>query len=374
MEATTIYKVSTYTNWKTGGSVLVQTLAGGAATPTEVVDLSSYYTKSDLQTVGLASVHFDNITNAYHNHLLGLEGGESPSDDSSGTAGEYYHLSLYDFSRLTSLNFVHSLVEDDSDNSVHLVGDVTAPGNSFYYGTNASGTKGFYTILNLTGVFQLTYSSATYGTTIKISSKKYATTDGYNIWIGADVGGDHLTGSDDQASYNTAMGASALHNVTTGSFNTAFGISSAYDITTGSYNTAIGIKALNKNTTGSYNTAIGIEAGVYYTGGFPNDTTVVNNSIYVGALTRSLANNQTNEIVIGYGVTGTGSNTVIIGNTSIVQTTLKGTVITDASTTTRAGLNLPHGAAPTAPVNGDVWTTSAGIYVRINGATVGPLS
>jgi hypothetical protein len=34
-----------------------------------------------------------------------------------------------------------------------------------------------------------------------------------------------------------------------------------------------------------------------------------------------------------------------------------------------AGLNLPHGAAPTAPVNGDIWTTSAGIFARINGVT-----
>ena len=44
-----------------------------------------------------------------------------------------------------------------------------------------------------------------------------------------------------------------------------------------------------------------------------------------------------------------------------------------ASTTSAASANLPHGTAPTSPVNGDVWTTTAGIYVRVNGATVGPL-
>ncbi len=48
--------------------------------------------------------------------------------------------------------------------------------------------------------------------------------------------------------------------------------------------------------------------------------------------------------------------------------------LTTASTTTRAGLRLPHGAAPTSPVNGDIWTTTAGLYVRINGVTIGPLS
>jgi hypothetical protein len=35
---------------------------------------------------------------------------------------------------------------------------------------------------------------------------------------------------------------------------------------------------------------------------------------------------------------------------------------------------VPHGTAPTSPVDGDVWTTTAGLYVRINGVTVGPLS
>lgn len=51
-----------------------------------------------------------------------------------------------------------------------------------------------------------------------------------------------------------------------------------------------------------------------------------------------------------------------------------GLVTTPASTTSTAGLRIPHGSAPTSPVDGDVWTTTAGLYVRINGATVGPLS
>lgn len=47
---------------------------------------------------------------------------------------------------------------------------------------------------------------------------------------------------------------------------------------------------------------------------------------------------------------------------------------TTASTAGGSGLRIPHGAAPTAPVNGDMWTTTAGLFIRINGATVGPLS
>lgn len=49
-----------------------------------------------------------------------------------------------------------------------------------------------------------------------------------------------------------------------------------------------------------------------------------------------------------------------------------GKLITITPTTSTASLNLPHGVAPTVPVNGDVWTTTAGLYAQINGVTVGP--
>lgn len=43
-----------------------------------------------------------------------------------------------------------------------------------------------------------------------------------------------------------------------------------------------------------------------------------------------------------------------------------------AGTTAKAPLTIPHGDVPTSPVNGNVWSTTAGIYGRINGTTVGP--
>lgn len=49
-------------------------------------------------------------------------------------------------------------------------------------------------------------------------------------------------------------------------------------------------------------------------------------------------------------------------------------VATPASTTAISSVRLPPGVAPSAPVNGDMWTTTAGLFVRINGVTVGPLS
>lgn len=52
--------------------------------------------------------------------------------------------------------------------------------------------------------------------------------------------------------------------------------------------------------------------------------------------------------------------------------TFTGLIITNPSDATEAGFRLGHGTAPSAPTNGDIWTTTAGLYARINGATVGP--
>ena len=35
-----------------------------------------------------------------------------------------------------------------------------------------------------------------------------------------------------------------------------------------------------------------------------------------------------------------------------------------------ASINIPHGAVPSTPLNGDVWTTTAGYFARINGVTI----
>ena len=77
-----------------------------------------------------------------------------------------------------------------------------------------------------------------------------------------------------------------------------------------------------------------------------------------------------------------GATSLTLGTNSAAALTLAsggaatfaGTVIAPAATTSLAPLRIPHGTAPTSPTNGDMWTTTAGLYVRINGVTVGPLS
>ncbi len=77
----------------------------------------------------------------------------------------------------------------------------------------------------------------------------------------------------------------------------------------------------------------------------------------------------------------TSGTTLVVSSTADASATFAGgatfgsVVVGSASTTARATLRIPHGTAPTSPVDGDVWTTSAGgLYVRINGVTVGPLT
>ncbi len=58
-----------------------------------------------------------------------------------------------------------------------------------------------------------------------------------------------------------------------------------------------------------------------------------------------------------------------VSDTTFVAIDQTGKIGTIASTTANAGFNVPHGSAPTAPVNGDIWTTTSGLFMRQNGST-----
>lgn len=51
-----------------------------------------------------------------------------------------------------------------------------------------------------------------------------------------------------------------------------------------------------------------------------------------------------------------------------------GPLTTTASSALAAGFTLSPGVAPSSPADGNLWVTSLGLYVRINGATIGPLT
>lgn len=54
--------------------------------------------------------------------------------------------------------------------------------------------------------------------------------------------------------------------------------------------------------------------------------------------------------------------------------TMGGRLVTSVPSAAGSGFRLPPGTAPTSPTNGDLWSTSAGLFVRVAGTTIGPLS
>jgi hypothetical protein len=130
--------------------------------------------------------------------------------------------------------------------------------------------------------------------------------------------------------YQSLQGNSTV-SFNTGFYNTAIGHQSLTSNTVGTRNTALGFQSLFNNTSGSYNVALGFYAGKYITGGVTGNSTS-NRSIYIGNDTRASANGNTNEIVIGDGLTGLGSNTTTIGNSSTATTALYGDVVIGSTT------------------------------------------
>lgn len=148
------------------------------------------------------------------------------------------------------------------------------------------------------------------------------------------------------SSDNIALGYEALKTSVSGSSNIAIGFTSLH-ASTGFKNIGIGDLSLERVSFGNDNTSLGYSSLRYLTTGTNNvslgslsgnllaDKTTTNtlsdNSIFIGYNTSPLLNNQTNQIVIGHNANGSGSNTVTIGNNSIIGTYLKGVVYGNGS-------------------------------------------
>ena len=134
-----------------------------------------------------------------------------------------------------------------------------------------------------------------------------------------------------EGDWNTASGFYSLRQNTTGDSNTASGSYSLYSNTTASFNTAVGNYALyDANRTAdvnAYNTALGYNAGNSGT----NDITTGQYNVLLGASTAASQAAAANQIVIGYGATGTGDNEIALGNTSISAIKAQVTSITGYS-------------------------------------------
>jgi len=205
----------------------------------------------------------------------------------------------------------------------------------------------------------ITFTNADWKTQIGYQAGKYDLGQ-YNTWIGYQSGSaDNATGKTNVADNNTAIGYRSLYSNTTGLSNTAIGYVALGVNLTGTYNTAtgynsmmtndsgslnaayggaslryntsggdnvaIGADSLQGNTTGSRNSALGRHSGRYIADGATANQTSTD-SVYLGYNTKALASGDTNEIVVGSGTIGNGSNTATWGNTSVTDHFFSGDV------------------------------------------------
>lgn len=98
-------------------------------------------------------------------------------------------------------------------------------------------------------------------------------------------------------------------------------------------------------------------------------TTTTSSTHYEPGLANSVAHNWSSG---NYFTTFSGAPTWQINGTAGI--TISDPVTFHTADTTTTSINIPHGTAPSTPANGDIWTTTAGLFVRANGTTIGPLS
>ncbi|MEM2590870.1 MAG: hypothetical protein QXE63_06460, partial [Zestosphaera sp.] len=244
--------------------------------------------------------------------------------------------------------------------------------NTTGYSNTFIGTEAGYS--NTTG-----YSNTFIGTEAGRSN----TTGSYNTFIGTEAGCNNTTGysntfigrnagySNTTGDSNTFIGMEAGYSNTTGYSNTFIGMEAGYSNTTGYSNTFIGTEAGYSNTTGSYNTFIGRNAGKFLADGSPNQAS--SNSVFLGYNTRAAAAGDTNEIVIGAGAIGNGSNSVTLGNENITKTILRGDIGIGTNTPTQT-LHIERSVTGAARVmvmikNTDTSTGSLANLVIYSGAS-----
>lgn len=189
---------------------------------------------------------------------------------------------------------------------------------------------------------------------------KFNTIGSKNIAIGDSALSDNITGSD-----NISIGEHALHNLGNGSdnvvigpyalnsanspeirqYNVSIGSRSMYAAQTAIGNVAIGNQALISATNNNYNVAIGDGAASSFIEGADN--------VFLGKNAGNNASQLTtvnNSMALGMGAYTTANNQVVIGNSSVTQTLLKGNVgivTTTPSSTLHISGNVQFSASST---------------------------
>lgn len=215
----------------------------------------------------------------------------------------------------------------------------------------------FLTLGQATGLLTLNYnmtlqntSGSSIGVIFKGSDRfihNYSSGSNYgeNTFVGINAGNFTMSGTNNQGSFNTAVGSASLSVNTTGGNNSAFGMQSLPSNTSGSYNSAFGVQSMYSNLGGNYNSAFGEKSLIgnvsgeynsafgYYSlqgnqTGNNNSAFGYNSLFYVtgsnnssfGVSAGTGVTSGSNNLTIGYNAqvpTGSASNQIRLGNTDI---------------------------------------------------------
>ena len=237
------------------------------------------------------------------------------------TASEFSGSFVGDGSGLTGLSTINtgSFATTGSNTFIGnqiVTGSVTISGSISQFGIGENNTF----IGSGSGKNTLTNGGSIWNTFIGVSTGQSNIAGGDNTYIGAETGKNSIS-----TIGNTFVGAGTGTFNISGGFNSFFGTYAGLNTGTGIQNTFVGYSAAYDNISGSNNVAIG-QASARYAANGSTPIYKLDNSVFIGNSVRANADNQTNQIVIGATAIGNGSNTVVIGNTSITSTTLRGSV------------------------------------------------
>ena len=292
---------------------------------TAAVNLGAYDLLVNTLTVGLGHSSISTNTVVGNSALLNNSTGSlntaiGPSAMNANTTGfnniaiGYHSLMLNTTGHDNTGNGVYSLAQNLTGNLNTAIGGGALYSNTTGSNNTASGQASLNN--NTTGSNN---SASGFSSLLNNTTGQSNTTTGSNSLLSNTTGGS-----------NTANGYQSLSLNTAGSQNTGAGLNSLYR-NQGNNNTAIGSSALQEITAGNNNTSLGYWAGL----NVANGTLAygqMDNSVLLGANTKTQVIGGTNEIVIGYNAIGNGSNTIQLGNTSITNVKTSGTLTLGAIT------------------------------------------
>jgi hypothetical protein len=224
--------------------------------------------------------------------------------------------------------------------------------------TTASGGTG-YAVRGVLSIDNVTGLASTLGTQVAMEASLTDASIVGGSWLGTTIG---FRSTSDRATGGSLAGS---FSATGGPFNTtavSASVSKAY--TGAATNYSIFSGSLSLSATGTVTNAYGLDISSIVVSSGAITTAY---GIHIGTISGSGISNAYGIYQADTGAQNFFGGIMGVGNATPSTSTA---FIVPASTTGVSSLRIPHGTAPSVPVDGDVWTTTTAMFVRINGSTV----